>query len=289
MFKNYVYNDREIIYSIVIPVYNQETIFVNNLQSIINNTQDTFEIIIILDYCFDNTEKYLLDFLNNYTNNNSNLIEISIFKNSDKPLFETKCDNIGFKNSKGKFCLEIQADMEMTELGYNIQLTKPFYMLDNVIAVSGRCTHNLFDDDGVGKLGGNIEKNNNTLNVDKNCFYVFETCNRGPLLLDRTKLKEMNFLNEDEYFLDNSDHDLMARAFLEKKYICGYVPIEFNAPLCNGSTRKNKHIYCNESLINEQEKARLTQLCNTKPRINKYRNIWKKKPPVIYTLCNYTK
>lgn len=217
MYKYYEFNSGYIVYSIVVPIYNQDKIIVKNLQSIIDNTVENFEIILILDYCFDNTEKNIFDYLNNYTNIKKNLICIKIFKNEEKPLFETKCDNIGFKNSLGKYCLEIQADMEMIENGYNLHLTKPFNLYNNVIAVSGRCAHNLFDhNSGIGKLGTNIEKNVNELNVDKNKFYVFETCNRGPLLIERKKLEELNFLDEENYFLDDSDHDLMARAYLEK-------------------------------------------------------------------------
>jgi len=75
MFKNYIYSNNNIIYSIVIPIYNQEEIIVKNLQSIIDNTLENFKIILILDYCFDNTEQNLIDFLNNYTNK-PNLIQI---------------------------------------------------------------------------------------------------------------------------------------------------------------------------------------------------------------------
>lgn len=281
MYKTYNYNDNKIIYSIVIPVYNQENIFIRNLQSVIENTLDNFEIIVILDFCTDNTENTLLKFLDNYVNNKSNFVRLLIFKNTDKPLFETKCDNIGFKNSTGIYCLEIQADMEMTQLGYNIHLTKPFNILNNVIAVSGRCAHNLYDHNGFGKLGTDIERKIDVLNVDKNSFYVLETCNRGPLLIDREKLKELNYLDENEYFLDNSDHDLMARAFLEKNYICGYVPIDFNSPLCEGSTRKHNYSEC---LINKNERIRLTQLFNSKQGLNKYKNIWKVRKPVIYKI-----
>lgn len=63
MYKYYKLNDGEIIYSIVIPIYNQEKIIVKNLQSIILNTIENFEIILILDYCFDNTENNILEFL----------------------------------------------------------------------------------------------------------------------------------------------------------------------------------------------------------------------------------
>jgi hypothetical protein len=278
-------SDKEIIYSIIIPVYNQENIFVNNLISIIEKTHDNFEIIIILDFCFDNTEKNLMNFIETYVNKLDNFIQITIFKNNDKPLFETKCDNIGFKNSIGKYCLEIQADMKMTENGYNLELTKPFKLLNNVIAVSGRCTHNLFVHDGIGKLGHSIEKTVEELKIARNKFYVYETCNRGPLLLDRNKLKELNYLDEENYFLDNSDHDLMARAYLEKKYICGYVPINFYSPISEGSTRNNKNYNnCKEYLINKKEKIILQYKTNSNPGLNKYISIWNKRSPIIYNL-----
>ena len=285
MYKFYDYNKGEIVYSIVMPIYNQEQIIVKNILSVIEHTLSNFEIILILDYCFDATEKNIIDFFNLYQTTKDNFICLKIFKNSEKPLFETKCDNIGFKNSVGKYCLEIQADMEMTEAGYNIHLTKPFDLLDNVIAVSGRCAHYLFDHSGVGKLGGLIEKNIEDLNVEKNKFYVLETCNRGPLLIDRKKLEELNYLNEEDYFLDDSDHDLMARAYIEKKYICGYVPINFRAPLSNGSVRNNlNYNYCPEYLINKNEKMRLTHIGNTKLGLAKYNNIWSKRKPMTYDI-----
>ena len=285
MYKYYKYNENFVEYSITIPVYNQEQIIVENIKSIIFNTLNNFEIIIILDFCFDNTEKYLTNFLDNYKNEIENLIQIKIFKNHNKPLFETACDNIGFKNSIGKYCLEIQADMKMIEKGYNIELTKPFLKFDNVIAVSGRCAHNLFQYGGIGKLGTNIEKSLHELNIIRNKFYVFETCNRGPLLLDRKKLEELNYLNENEYFLDDSDHDLMARAYIEKKYICGYVPIDFEAPLNNGSTRNNNNYNnCKEYLINKEEKDNKMILSRNKEGLKKFINIWKNKNYEIYDI-----
>jgi glycosyltransferase involved in cell wall biosynthesis len=279
IFKNKYNVADEILYSCIVPIYNQENIVVENLNSIINKTQGNFEIIIILDFCSDNTEHNIMTFLYNYENIVSNFIQITIFKNQYKPLFETKCDNIGFKHSVGKYCLEIQADMKMTDYGYNLQLTKPFNKFDNVIAVSGRCAHNLFMGGGVGKLGHNIETQINQLNVNKNCFYVFETCNRGPLLIDRQKLEELNFLDEEEYFLDDSDHDLMARAYIQKQYICGYVPIDFFAPIYLGSTRT-----VSKCSINNDEKNRLSNICNSKLGLRKYQHIWKNRTPKVYNI-----
>ena len=271
-----IYNIDTIVYSIITPVYNQEDIIVRNIKSYINNTNDNFEIIIILDSCSDNTKENVLNFLKTFKCDNKNFIQIQILETTE-PLFETKCDNIGFKLAQGKYLLEIQADMEMTQLGYNTQLTKPFNLLTNVIAVSGRCAHNLYRSGGVGKLGRTIENSIDQLKIEKNIFYTYETCNRGPLLLDKDKVIELNYLDEENYFLDNSDHDLMARAYILKKYICGYVPIDFNAPLENGSTRKQK---------DEQNMTKFNEYTNkiNKSYINKYKNNWVQLQPKKYII-----
>jgi hypothetical protein len=151
-----------------------------------------------------------------------------------------------------------------------------------VIAVSGRCGHNLFRDGGIGKMGLLVEKNINELNLDKNYFYSFETCNRGPLLLDKEKVKELNYLDEEHYRHENSDHDLMLRAFLYKKYICGYVPIDFNAPLINGSTRKNSDQKNFNKKIELQNRGLWWG-----HYINNYRNVWQNLEPRQYNL-NFT-
>jgi glycosyltransferase involved in cell wall biosynthesis len=280
------YNEGDILYSIITPVYNQESIICKNLKSVIDCTIGTFEIILILDYCFDDTEKNILKFLDTYENTNRYFIQIKIFKNTEKPLFETKCDNIGFRNAVGHYCLEIQADMMMSEVGYNLHLLKPFLQFPRILAVSGRCAHGLFNHSvGIGKMGYDVEKTIEELGVDQNRFYVVETCNRGPLLLDRKKLMELNYLNEEEYFLDNSDHDLMARAYLEKNYICGYVPINFKSPLTDGSTRNNKsYEHCKEWSVNKAEKERLTAEMKVKPGLSKFYAVWKSRTPVVYIL-----
>jgi glycosyltransferase involved in cell wall biosynthesis len=281
-YKYYKYNSEPITYSVVIPVYNQEAIFVDNLKSVLENTRQSFEVIIILDFCFDKTEALLLAFLDSYAPV-ANLVQITIFKNEVVPLFETKCDNIGFRHAQGKFCLEIQADMRMTEAGYNLQLARPFAALNNVIAVSGRCAHNMFTGGGIGKMGTKVETPVAQLGVSRDSFYIYETCNRGPLLIDRQKLAELGYLDEESYFLDDSDHDLMARAYLEKGYICGYVPIDFESPFRHGSTRNyNTYQFCKEFQINLMEKRRL--LAQKGIGLNKYADRWLLRAPIVYDL-----
>jgi glycosyltransferase involved in cell wall biosynthesis len=261
-----IYKDTIPEFSIILPVHNQENIIIAVLNGIVTNTLGIYEFIIILDACYDNTDAIVKDWFNNFKQT-TNIMRVVIFK-TEYPLFETKCDNIGFKNSNGKYLLEIQADMIMTELGYNIHLQKPFKILNNVIAVSGRCCHNIKDNDGFGKLGGDIIKNVTDLprNINKNTFYVAESCNRGPLLLDADKLKQLDYLDEINYFQDNSDHDLMVRAYYNYKWICGYVPIDYKTDLSWGITRRPRN-QINSYLWNKRKEE-----CNENLFIEKYYN-----------------
>ena len=138
----------------------------------------------------------------------------------------------------------------------------PFKAVDYVLKETNNKINDIDFDykdnlDGIGKLGINIEKSIKELNVKENNFYIFDTCNRGPLLIDNYKLKQMNYLDERNYFLDNSEHDLMIRARLSKNYICGYFPIDFYAPLKHGSTRNRKIKLNFKNVINLIEFKRL--------------------------------
>jgi glycosyltransferase involved in cell wall biosynthesis len=246
---NTQYNTEKPYISIVMPVHNQETIIANNIASMFRHTTETFyELILIVDSCSDNTEQEITKILSSPII--PSLVTNILVIQSTTPLFETSCDNIGFLCSRGKYILEIQADMEMTEEGYNMKLLRPFKSFNNLVGVSGRCCHGLTYNDGVGKLGGLVEKPlSNT--IDRNTFYISETCNRGPLMLDTKKVRELGYLDEKNYFLDNSDHDFFVRAYAQKHWICGYMPIEFHAPLSNGTTRKprdplNERFYTNK-------------------------------------------
>lgn len=249
-------------FSVVLPIHNQEDIITRVLEGIINNTHGLFEVIIILDACYDNTVSIVKKWYE--TEFPSNVTRVVLFE-TEHPLFETKCDNIGFKNAKGDYLLEIQADMVMTEPGYNIHIQKPFKLLDNVIGVSGRCCHNITNKNGVGKVGEKIMKNISELDVDRNIFYVGETCNRGPLLLDSKKVKELGYFDEIHYFHNNSDHDLFTRAFFTHGWICGYVPIDFDTDLRWGSQRKSRNKQ------NSDEFDKRNQECNDRT-FHKYYN-----------------
>ena len=261
------YYSQEIPYfSIITPIYNQEEIIIDNLNSILyKTTEKLYEIILICDACSDNTEKKVSEWFSNINSESQLLTRVLILKSS-QPLFETSADNLGFYCSRGKYLLEIQADMNITDNGYNMRLLQPFLNNKNIIGISGRCCHNFSQSSGYGKLGSSIQNTIQELKIDKNYYYVSNTCNRGPLLIDGEKLKELGYLDEENYFLDDSDHDLFARAFSLKGWICGYVPIDVSSPLANGSTRKPRDKLNIEAYSIRQNKS-------SNGFLQKYRNL----------------
>lgn len=226
-------------YSIVMPIHDMQHVVKKNVSSIMEMTTGLFEVIIILDHCCDETKSILLHLLQTYIAP-QNLCEITIIEQSTA-IFETSCDNLGFVLAKGDYIVEIQADMQMTEKGFNEQLAMPLLLYEDVIAVSGRCCHNFLNQAqqcvGTGKIGALIDDNSEFQKPPLQ-FYVNATCNRGPLLLCRKKLCKLKFLDEVNFALGNDDHDLFARAYYLYGYVCGYVPIEFSAPLRDGTMRR---------------------------------------------------
>jgi glycosyltransferase involved in cell wall biosynthesis len=230
-------------FSVVVPVHNQENIIVRNLASILSNTAGTFEMIIICDACTDTSIDRIKRFVeaipvgeDRTCKQDQQLCAIIVIEQVT-PIFETSCDNIGFTLARGRFCLEIQADMQMIQYGYNEQLAKGIYNYPEVFAVSGRCCHDLTQHQAIGKFDFLIEQRSDIRLEHLNGIFINQTCNRGPLLLDRERLKSIGYLDEQNYWLGDDDHDLMVRAAL-RGYLCGFVAIEFLSPMADGSTKK---------------------------------------------------
>ena len=240
------------VLSIIMPIFNQAEIIEQNLSSVVNMTTGTlYELILVIDRCSDDTEAIVMKWVNEVSHP---LITRMLVIRSDLPLFETAADNIGFLCARGEYCLELQADMEMTQRGYNEALLEPFQKVPDVIAVSGRCCHSFDITQGIGKLGHLVETPLSELShIDPNLFYISQTVNRGPLLLHRQKLKELGYLDERNFFQEYCDHDLFCRALVQKGWICGYRPMEFISLIKDGSMRKSRDALNQE--VYERKKA----------------------------------
>jgi len=162
-------------FSVVVPVFNQEAIIEKNILSIIQNMDGYYELIVILDSCVDNTESILIKLFEGLFR--ENLVQIIMIR-QDTPVFETTCDNMGFVISSGKYIVEIQADMEMVEYGFNRKLSSGMEKYDDIIGVSGRCTHNFGASLGIGKMGYMVEQFLSP-EINRNMMYMYGTCKIG--------------------------------------------------------------------------------------------------------------
>ncbi len=225
-------------FSIVMPIYNQNSIIQSVLSSIVLTTVGTYEMILILDGCTDGSKERVLEWVE-MIHFPSTCVRVHILENPIG-IFETSCDNLGFNLSRGKYIIEIQADMKILTFGYNLLLTTPMEVYPDLFAVSGRCCHalnGLTQTQSVGKLGTLVEKPH-PATFETNAVYLSHTANRGPLALRVSMLEEMGYLDEEHYVLGDDDHDLFTRAWVEKKWRTAFVPVEVYSPLDWGSTRK---------------------------------------------------
>ena len=226
-------------FTMVLPIHNQDDIIARNMKTYFQHTTSSYELIVILDNCVDNTEQEVVNLLKSLESNPPYVGAMVI--RQDTPIYETSCDNIGFRLARGKYALQLQPDMQMVETGYNEAIARPFEKFDDVLGVSGRGCHKFRPWHDPGKLGMKME---NPLEpqweAKRNTFFIGETCMRGPLLLHMEKLKVMKYWDEHHFFLGKDERDLFARSWHQFKWVCGYVPMEFKSPARDGSTRKKK-------------------------------------------------
>jgi glycosyltransferase involved in cell wall biosynthesis len=227
-------------FSLVLPIHNQATRIRSILDSVVDMTVGSYELLLIVDGCTDNTLEYVQSWCEELSRP-PNMTHLEVIVNPPPGLFETSCDNQGFRMATGTYIVELQADMKILTFGYNLILASPLEQYPDLLGVSGRCCHRLNASPGmeVGKLGSTVERPHTVLHTFDGFGTIFlsHTVNRGPLVLRRSMLQELGYLDEEHFVLGNDDHDLFTRAWVLKQWRCGFVPVEVYSPLEWGSTR----------------------------------------------------
>jgi glycosyltransferase involved in cell wall biosynthesis len=137
--KTFPQNESPII-SVVVPIFDQETIILRHLQAIIQCMSKPFELILINDASSDNTDIQIRKFLEWSDSNNGTCSQVKYFKNL-WPWFETRCDDFGIREAKCSYVLEIQADMLIKQKGFDDILLDLMEKDSSLLALSGRGTH----------------------------------------------------------------------------------------------------------------------------------------------------
>ena len=246
------------ILTIVMPVFNQAAIIENVLMHLFNSIELPFDLIIINDASEDNTRERVHFFLNNI--NNTTIVKV-IFIENIFPIYETACDNLGFKMARTEYILEFQSDIYVNHKGFEKNMIS-FIEKFKLSSISGRHVHyfsmleggkkvwlkypfikikfslNLIEE-GIGLIGEKIFQNINS-DILSNYLYIGETVSRGPWLLKKSLLEKVNYLDQENYFLGNDDHDFHFRVRKLINLDCAYLPINIFSNRLEGSTRKKR-------------------------------------------------
>ena len=238
--------------TIILTVHNKENSICTILEKLIKNTSNnTVKLIIILDGCTDKTEAKI----KNYLFLNKTILDIEIILTDD--IWETKANNIGLKKVITKYATIVQDDMLILQNNWDIKLLNNF-LNNQIFAVSGRAGHdfsfqenkfkvvNLFgreypfsNNSIFGKLVGKLIAIIKPYWLYKYFNFVAKrvVVNRGPLMFEMKKLKELNYFDEKFAPFELDDVDLCCRAYKKYKLFSVANPI-FYIEL-NGSKKNN--------------------------------------------------
>ena len=101
---------RELFFSIIIPVFNNQKYLKKCLSSVLNQKFKNYEILIIDDHSSDNSKKICKDFLIK----NKNIVRLI---SNHKNLGVGKSRNIGLRNSKGRYIIFLDSDDYLMDQG----------------------------------------------------------------------------------------------------------------------------------------------------------------------------
>jgi len=227
--------------SIILTIHNKENILYHNvLPALMQNTNWTnTDIVFVLDGCTDMSETIVRKFCERYNTNIKSKILIT------PDVYETMANNAGIKQSDADYVIILQDDIVVNEKDWNLRILKPFQQWDDVFAVSGNCAHNWShnpETKGVNADGWSDllihHDHANKNNTERDVFAIRDSCNRGPLAINRKELLELGYFDQEAIIKqDMDDHDLMFRM---KKAIgkkVGYYHIECISDNLWGGTR----------------------------------------------------
>ena len=243
--------------TIILTVHNKENSICTILDKLIKNTSNnTIKLIIILDGCTDKSEEKI----KNYFVFNKTILDIEIILTDD--IWETKANNIGLKKVTTEYATIVQDDMLILQNNWDKKLLNNFLNYQ-IFAVSGRAGHNFsfrenkfkvvnlfgreypFSSNSIfGKFIGKLIAFLKPYWLYKYLNFVSMriVVNRGPLMLEMTKLKELNFFDEEFAPFELDDVDLCCRAYKKFKLFSAANPIfyiELNGSKKNNTFSKN--------------------------------------------------
>ena len=164
-------------------------------------------------------------------------------------VFETAINNIALRasSSQSEYLILIQDDIIVYHPAYTDWLALPARLWpDETVGVSGRCAHRRYTANPLDENDGqwtprcftDLSVPMSAARPSDHCtFFIRDTANRGPLMLVANRARQLGFFDEDNYYLDDSDHDLFARAYDQYRWITGALHVNFTMDFKFGGSR----------------------------------------------------
>ena len=230
-------------HSVIVSAHNAERSIGACVASLLNNTVGVWELLLVLDGCTDATFDVATATLRSAVQGGATggLVRARVVVQGS-PVWETSSDNLGLRlaHPNATALILVQADMEVTERGWNARMEAPLGVFADVWAVGGRDAHNA----GVGRGEGQPQAFNLTAGRDLGVapsaaelessagltLYIRDVVNRGPLLLRADVAREVGFLNERDFLIRRDEHELMLRVWHQKRLLCGKLAVGWRVP-----------------------------------------------------------
>jgi hypothetical protein len=123
---------------VCMPVHNQESVIGNNLRALLVSMVKPFDLVVVIDSCEDKSKEKVLEALGRFSGE-SNCSRAVVIE-SKSSLYETLADYQGFALARAPYLLEVQADMEIREHGFDARILDALHMFPDLFAISGRGT-----------------------------------------------------------------------------------------------------------------------------------------------------
>ena len=237
--------------TVVMPTFEHEGPIAATMESIVSSASLPFDWVIVDDGSEDGTVERATSF---FTSRPHPLVARATILRNSVPVYETACDNLGFALAETEIIIEVQADVQIREPGFDALFLRALSTSPAASAISGRCGHTFASlrhrwrfrspfrrplRESVGLCGKAIETPD-FVNPIKGRMYRCETVNRGPWMVFKSDLERHGSLDERHFFLGNDDHDYHRRVFEAEARRPLYVPISLYSPLNVGARRRKR-------------------------------------------------
>ncbi len=199
--------------SIIIPFFNKEQIVQPLLKALLENTSsyENYELHIIYDGCKDKTREKAQAILQK--------VNIPVFEYETDDIFEVKTNNLGFKNSNGKYCVIVQDDNFIKEKYWLEQVIGWMEENPRAAVVGGLAGVNFYQlDENPTGIGVSKEPREVYRRIDtqltpeiKDKITEVDAVMRGPLFFRKNLLEKHGYLDEEFCPLHNDDMDYCFR------------------------------------------------------------------------------